>query len=48
MGVQLANEKFDRMKKAKESSKIPDSVIPQSIQKKIEELPQPQSLLARE
>lgn len=48
MGVQLAKEKFDRMKNAKETSKIPDSVIPQSIQKKIEELPQPQSLLARE
>jgi len=48
MGVQLAKEKFDRMKNAKETSQIPDNVIPQDIQEKIEEMPEPKSLLARD
>jgi len=48
MGVQLPKDRVDKLKNAQETSQIPDNAIPQGIQEKIEEMPEPKSLLARD
>jgi len=48
LGVEVAQEKFDKIKKSKGAMKVPEGILPASIEEKIEELPKPKSLLERE
>ena len=47
LGVNIAQEKFSKIKQAKGSMKVPEGILPASIEEKIEELPQPKSLLEK-
>lgn len=48
LGVEVAQEKFDKIKKSKGAMKVPEGILPASIEEQIEELPKPKSLLERE
>lgn len=48
LGVEVAQEKFNKIKESKGAMRVPEGILPASIEEKIEELPKPKSLLERE
>ena len=48
LGVDLAQEKFNKIKKSKGSMRVPEGILPASVEEKIEEMPEPKSLLEKE
>ena len=47
LGVKMSEEKFNKIKSSKGAMRVPEGILPASVEQKIEEMPQPKSLLER-